>query len=180
MKAFSGIHGVTTSILRKANFCRWWMQVTSIAELANERGTRIPGNRLNGRWQSTSKLKFPNITKPPAKWWYWLRWCMRRTFIKHHRPARLHQYILLDKPLGAWYPTERYISYVFYRTESAAYAVADEGYQRYQRIGLTNVFQRDGSTNILPLDCHPISVRISPTKLWTNDDFQFHQQPSQP
>ena len=52
MKAFTLIPGISKAQLRKANFCRLWMRVITIADMCNICGTTIPGNRLNGKWQS--------------------------------------------------------------------------------------------------------------------------------
>lgn len=65
MSTFISIPGITKSKLAKANWCRIYMRIFTIAELSDERGDFIPGGRTNGNWRAKSTLVWPNITQPP-------------------------------------------------------------------------------------------------------------------
>ena len=76
MKAFSVIEGITQGKMDKANHCRMYMKCITIADLANEKGTTIPGSRMNGEWRAGSTLVWPRLPKPPSKYWEVFRWAI--------------------------------------------------------------------------------------------------------
>jgi hypothetical protein len=56
MQSLSRLPSVTKGELKKANLCRKWMRVITLAELASLDGRYIPANRFNGQWRATSNL----------------------------------------------------------------------------------------------------------------------------
>jgi ribonuclease HI len=143
--------------------------------LAHVRGDRIPGDRMNGKWQAKSSLEWPRLPNPPPKFWAAFRWCMRRTFLRHQRPRRLHQHIMLDTPLGAWLPRERHVEYDFYRTKDEAFNRNRRNFLRYNEPTASNLFFAAGTSDSVPEDAHPIDARFDAECLWTSQRYNVKQ-----
>ena len=68
MKAFSKIAGTKIRRLEMANCCRIYLRIITIADLANERGGQIPGNKMDGKWRvSIVYPRVVNATMPNTK-----------------------------------------------------------------------------------------------------------------
>ena len=61
MKAFTKIEGITTSKLEMANYCRLYSRIITIADLADERGDKITGSKMNGEWRAESTYQWPML-----------------------------------------------------------------------------------------------------------------------
>ena len=170
------LEGVTTSKMKKANFCRLYARVTTIAELTNERGDTIPGRRLTGDWRAETRIRWPRLPRPPPEYWKVFRWCVRKAFATGHRPGRLTMPIRLDTPLGAWLEVPRYQRYQFYRTQKHAYNRDGSGFLCY-RLRDRGVFLADGRVPTLPRAAHPIDARFNDAELWTIHPHRLRRAP---
>ena len=158
MLAILTIPGMTPSTAAKANYCRTLAKVITIAELANERGDAIPGNRMDGQWQAKSNLEWPNIPCPPKAYWAIFRRCIRQAFAKNRRPGRLCQPVRLDVPLGKWITATRHVQYKYYRTENSAYHRTESSIMQYNAVD-RGVFHVHGASADIPEEAHPIDAR---------------------
>jgi hypothetical protein len=80
MEALCMLPKVPRRQLQVANFCRKWMRVITIAELASIDGKYLPPDRFNGRWRAKSKLKWPRQPPPTAAMWTTFRQLIKRAF----------------------------------------------------------------------------------------------------
>eukprot|EP00956_Cyclotella_meneghiniana_P045670 scaffold379703_cov116-Cyclotella_meneghiniana.AAC.1 len=116
MKSLSRLPGVTKGELKKANLCRKWMRVITLAELASIDGKYIPANRFNGHWRAKSNLRWPRQPPPTKGMWDVFRRLVKRAFCSQYKQTLLQSNIQLDTALGDWYMTARHIQYDEYRT----------------------------------------------------------------
>ena len=167
MTAFIGIEGITLTRLIRANLCRLYPRIITIADLCNTRGTFIPGSRLDGRWRARSSLEWPVLNRPPAEFWRDFRWCIRRAFCMNTRPGRLTQPIPLDMTLGPWLPATRHIVHDFYRTSTTAHQRTATGFAHYN----------EPTHDDLPHDAHPIDACYDHDALWTSEGYSLRHEP---
>ncbi len=175
MKTFSTLDGITDGKLAKANWCRIYLRVITLANIASERGDVIPGDRMNGKWRAKSNLEWPDIPCPPSSYWSIFRWCMRKAFANTTRPGRLVKPVRLDRSLQSWLPVERHIEYQFYRTAHTAYNRNGSNYLTYTEPTERGLFFAHGTTTTLPIDSQPISARFDEECLWTNQQYDVER-----
>ena len=172
MKSFAGIEGITIPKLEKANYCRLYLRIITISDLADERGASIPGDRMDGKWRADSDLEWPLLPCPPANYWATFRWCIRKAFVTLRRPGRLNKKVLLDKPLGSWKDTDRHIQHQYYRTQGQAFNRWGDNFLQYKASINNKTFEADGITT-LPPQAMPIQARHSESELWTSEAYHM-------
>jgi hypothetical protein len=59
--------------------CLRWLRVITIADLADERGTEIPGGRLTGEWRAEPCFEWPHQPRPGKRAWATLSRTLRET-----------------------------------------------------------------------------------------------------
>ena len=173
MKAFANILGVTTSKLEKANFCRLYLRIITLADLASERGDTIPGNRMDGKWRAESTIQWPLLPCPPPNYWEAFRWCVRKAFVTQRRAGRLNKQVILDKPLGSWKDVDRHIQHQYYRTSGHAYNRNGLTFLRYKASINNRTFESDGEVQDLPIQAMPITARHNAHELWTKEAYHM-------
>ena len=84
-----------------------------VSELANEEGTAIQMDRLNGEWRAevVGEITFPGQPAPSKEHWANFRKCLRLTFCKSTSPYQRKGSYKLDTRLGGWFERERQIHY---------------------------------------------------------------------
>ena len=80
MEQFCMITGIKRAKLRQGNAVQLYLQVLTIADLADVAGTHIWDGMLDGDWQAGSDLQWPYQPKPPKAFWATFRWCLCHTF----------------------------------------------------------------------------------------------------
>ena len=179
MKTFANIPKVGKTRLERANYCRLYMRITTIADLSNIRGNTIPSGRLEGTWRAETNIRaWPTIPKPPPHFWDAFRWCVRHSIATKTNVLRRHKTIQLDTPLGAWFPTPRNTTYEYYRTFTTAYRRYNKGFLVYTEPTTGNIFTINKTTLRLPLEAHPIEANHDDTEIWTS--FQYNTLPKTP
>jgi hypothetical protein len=99
------MHSFTKSQLETINACRLFLQVNTLAEICNDRGTHILISAIKGTQDkqgyplihqySKSKLQWPYQPRPPQKAWYlWKKYLKQYTT---NSPT-----MRLVNPLGSW------------------------------------------------------------------------------
>jgi hypothetical protein len=155
MQALSRLPGVTTGELKKANLCRKWLKVITLAEIASIDGTKLPANQLNGKWRAKSTLRWPRQPAPTAAMWTVFRRLMKRAFCTKNRQTLIRCDVLLDRKLGKWINSTRHIEYDEYRTNKKYFIRQRDGFKRlYEKEG-SNYFIDDSTCEKLPLAAHP-------------------------
>jgi fructose-specific phosphotransferase system component IIB len=163
--------------LQVANFCRKWMRVITIAELASIDGKYLPPDRFNGRWRAKSKLKWPRQPPPTAAMWTTFRQLMKRAFCTKSKHYSTKIAVPLDTPLGPWLKNERHVQYRAYRTDRTIFIPSDEVYERYIENEHANYFTLDDekpTRNNIPPEAHPIETYISNEKLYSHHRYSYH------
>jgi hypothetical protein len=61
MRSFILIPGITENTLKLLNYVRLYLRVITLADIANEQGNMIPGQRFSGSWQAKSIITWPEI-----------------------------------------------------------------------------------------------------------------------
>eukprot|EP00956_Cyclotella_meneghiniana_P023204 scaffold44714_cov61-Cyclotella_meneghiniana.AAC.4 len=161
MKSLSRLPGVTKGKLKKANLCRKWIRVITVAELASIDGKYIPANRFNGHWRAKSNLHWPRQPPPTKGMWDVFRRLVKRAFCSQYKQTLLQSNIQLDTALGNWYITTRHIQYDKYRTRIKFFQRQNDGFQRYKEKDNTNYFIEDGHCEALPSAAHPAERTIT-------------------
>ena len=82
--------GATVGRLRIANELHIWLQVITVADLANVGGTCIPYGRLDGSWRNCSTLNWPDQPHPSEKMFGVFRGFLRKTFCTKPQRQPLH------------------------------------------------------------------------------------------
>ena len=179
MKAFSLDGKATHQQKLIANLCRVYLRVITIAELANEKGTMIPGNRMNGKWRAQSSLEWPDIPCPQKHHWRIFRMLVRRSF-SHTRRANsnLNAPVILDNSLGKWNIATRHIQYDHYRTSDQAFMRNGPVFQVYGGPTSSDIFFREGETASIPKHSIPISARYDGDEMWTNEKYDINVTPT--
>ena len=157
---------ISTNDKMKANFCRLYSRVITIADLASEKGTRIPGCRLDGRYRAPSSRHWPNVPKPPPAWWTVYRTAIRRAFASNSRATLVTTEIKLAVPLGKWFDSPRNITYEHHRNARHAYAAVGEVFYKYVATSPRH-FARNGTCNSLPPDVHPVTATHDENEYFT-------------
>ena len=80
MEVLLRLPGVKPTDLIKANMCRKWLRVITIAELASICSTKIPAKHFTGRWRAKSNLNWPNQPSPTSEMWTVFRRLIKRAF----------------------------------------------------------------------------------------------------
>ncbi|EED89738.1 predicted protein [Thalassiosira pseudonana CCMP1335] len=183
---------------RAINQCRIYLQVITIADLADSTGTFIPAGRLTGRWRAYSSLKWPRVAKPSKKAWAVFRRFLRCTFCQDHSPwAGVENSMELTEPLGKWFPVKRHVEFQCYRTSSRLYwrdtveRTSDDGDPEDDRCEDTIAIQvfTEGKTkgyfeyshdvDEVPLTAHPIAVHKLNDSIWTHRQYRPADLPVQ-
>ena len=162
--------------LEKANWCRLYLQIITISDLADEKGREIPGDRMDRKWQADSSLIWPTIPRPPANYWEAFCWYMYRAFTTTP-PQRLAQRATLRTTLGKWIPAVRHIRHPYYQTATEAFRRNGSTFQAYNEPTKALVFQANGLATKIPHDAHPISARFDDDCLWTSEPYSFRKGP---
>jgi hypothetical protein len=77
----------TTKRERKdVSSCLKYMGVVTLADLADEKGILIPGDRLIGAWRADSAFEWPHQPKPSKRAWAKFRWFLRETLCFNTSP----------------------------------------------------------------------------------------------
>jgi ribonuclease HI len=163
--------------LQVANFCRKWMRVITIAELASIDGRYLPPDRFNGRWRAKSKLKWPHQPPPTAAMWTTFRQLMKQAFCTKSKHYSTKIAVPLDTPLGPWLKNERHVQYKAYRTDQTIFILSDVVYERYIENEHANYFTLDAekpTRNNIPPEAHPIETYISNEKLYSHHHYLHH------
>ncbi|KAL3802447.1 hypothetical protein ACHAWO_004749 [Cyclotella atomus] len=155
MQALSRLPGVTPGELKKVNLCRKWLRVITLAEIASIDGTKIPANRMNGKWRAKSNLKWPRQPTPTASMWTVFRRLMKRAFCTKNKQTPIRCDVQLDRKLGNWINATRHIDYNEYRTNKKYFIRQSEGFKRLCEKDGTNYFVDNGECDRLPLAAHP-------------------------
>ena len=79
MAAFAAITGATTANIVKASWCRLYICVITIADLAHKHGRFIPSRRMTGSWRAQSPLNWPDIPQTAPEYFAAFQWCIYRT-----------------------------------------------------------------------------------------------------
>ena len=147
------------------------LRVISIADLMDPEVTTIPDRMLTDNWQAGTNLLWPDIPRPPKRYWATFRKCIHATFSTHaprYQPA--HFSIRLDKNLGPWHAVPQNTWYTCYKSDS----------QLILRQNNTNLIpimtalkvkgydHATGTTKILPLESHPITYQQIGQGVWTH------------
>jgi hypothetical protein len=144
MEALLLLSNVKKADLIKANLCRKWIRVITLAELAAICGTKIPANRFTGRWRAKSALNWPNQPPPTSDMRKVFRQLIKRAFCSgaKYYPARLD--VPLDTPLGSWLPSQRHIQHKFYRTSKTIFCRIDAtSFQQFTEDDNLSIFTPD-------------------------------------
>jgi hypothetical protein len=174
MQALSRLPGVTPGELKKANLCRKWMRVITLAEIASIDGTKIPATHLNGKWRAKSTLKWPRQPTPTTAMWTVFRRLMKRAFCSKNMQTLLRSDVPLDRTLGKWINATRHIEYNEYRTNKKYFKRQPEGFIRLCEKEGTNYFVDDGECNQLPLTAVPSESTTTPrNNLQPTHPYQF-------
>ena len=171
MLAFTNLPGITRKRLERANYWRVYLKIITVCDIADVTGHYIPAGRLYGGWQAKSTLNWPQISRPQKKCMHDFNWCFRKAFLHHGNVRNNRQQQKLRTPLGTWHNTAQHISHDIYMTPDHAYKKCPTGYQRYQRIDQTDIFDIDTIVPSIPDTAHPITAGSDETHLWTNQIF---------
>jgi hypothetical protein len=106
MRAFILIPGITENTLKLLNYVRLYLRVITLADIANEQGNMIPGQRFSGSWQAKSIITWPEIPCPPIKLLNLFRCFCQRTFGRTSDGKRRYNAITLKTKMGTWYKTK--------------------------------------------------------------------------
>jgi len=122
MEVFTNIQGMTPAKLAKINAVRQYLRVITVADLADEAGTHVRDNMLNGEWTAGTDYEWPNQECPPARDFGTFRAAFRKAFCSRVSGVlRAHMSLELDEPLGPWLPVERHTWWNAYRSKDAVY-----------------------------------------------------------
>ena len=102
MKTLSNLQGIKQSQLKKANLCRKWLKVITIAELASIDSCTIPPNRFNGTLRAKSTLEWHRQPPPTQAMWTIFRQMIKRAFCTKHKNVSTKLATPLDRQLGKW------------------------------------------------------------------------------
>jgi hypothetical protein len=143
METLCLLPGVTKRQLQKANHCRKWLRVITIAEVASIDGKTIPANRFTGRWRAKSNLNWQRQPMPTEGMWKTFRQLIKRAFCSKsgYFPTTLP--VPLDKPLGKWLNTTRHIEYNEYRTRTRIFIRDNNQFKHYIEQSNANYFAQD-------------------------------------
>jgi hypothetical protein len=176
MEVLLRLPGVKPTDLIKANMCRKWLRVITIAELASICGTKIPAKHFTGRWRAKSNLNWPNQPSPTPEMWTVFRRLIKRAFCSRAKyfPVRLD--VPLDSPLGAWLPSSRHIQHKYYRTSQTIFhRLSDNCYRRYTESDVPSLYFPSTVRHSLPPEAHPTEITASGDRL--QPIHQFHLPP---
>ena len=165
MEAFMERDGITTADYRKLNAVRIYLRVITIADLADESGTFIGCNALQGDWRAQSDFEWPDQPRPPDKWFTLFRRHIRETFCtrldeRHHKSNSMD----LDIPLGLWNQVPRNTWFECYRSPNALYRryTDESGQDRVQlmveRPRRSGHYRHEQDVDTVPLNSYPIKI----------------------
>jgi hypothetical protein len=142
--------------IRLINYCRFYLEATTVSDLCTASGTHLQINATNGSLplQSISKLSEPYLEFPgPLAWRAWRRFLL--TFSEPNGQ--------LFRPLGPWLlqasQLRRYWPFLFSPSRQILYKWCTDSYLPLHptRYRLFNPISPDRSMDI-PLDCLPIDA----------------------
>ena len=147
------------------------IRVITIADLADDEGTHIRDNMMNGAWRAGSDLEWPNQERPPKSWWTLFRKCIREAFsTRTPNYTRSHCSVELDSPLGKWYTVRRNTWWQAYKSQDGLYYRKPGQEEKLQVFHPTNngYYKYEEEVDEVPLACHPLSVQSVGDDLWTH------------
>ena len=162
MERFVNCPGITKAMLRKANNVRLYLRVITITDLTTPAGDAIANGMLTGSWQSGSDLEWPHQECPPKKHWAAFRKCLRMTFcqlVRRNQPAYFS--MILNEPLGKWYPVRRYAWWPTYKANDSVIYREDDGRLQVFKHQGSGFHIHDGELDELPLPAIPSHARSS-------------------
>ena len=172
---FISIQHITRAELCRANAVRLYLQVVTIADLADLMGTFVPSGMLTGDWQAGSDLKWPYQPLLPPSFWSSFRCCLRRSFCSRMPPMTwAHHSMNLNIPLGRWKLVRRNTWFSAYASESTIFwrREDDEVLHVMTRSKVDRLFDFSHTTMLLPLASHPIRVRQLDDLLWQLQEYR--------
>jgi len=117
----------------------------------------IPGGRLSGDFQASTKRQWPNLPRPPPTWWRVYRSAIRKAFAPNIRSRRLSTAIKLATPLGRWLNTPRNVISEHHRNSDEAFVVDGDTIHRYAAV-TQHHFKISGTVESIPDDAHPVTA----------------------
>ena len=181
MEAFLEIPGITRATLRRANAVRIYLRVVTIADITDIGGSFIPADTLGGTWQAGSDIKWPYQPLPPKGFWTTFRRCVRAAFCSR---SPMHQRAChsmnLDVTLGPWLPVRRNTWYTAYMAPGCLLRRNDDGplLSVMKRTEISGFYRFSHTTEILPVDSHPIRCQQTGDELWTQRPQNMLAQPA--
>jgi hypothetical protein len=162
----------TTKRERKdVSSCLKYMGVVTLADLADEKGILIPGDRLIGAWRADSAFEWPHQPKPSKRAWAKFRWFLRETLCFNTSPYQpIHAEMYLSQPLGKWFDVPRNVLYQCYRTENNLFW-REEGLIQMFTKHKAGFYRFDRTVDDIPPQCYPVSCQWVDNDLWTHKPF---------
>ena len=180
MEGFLAIPRVSRAQLRKANIVCIYLRVITIADLCDPTGTYIPSGMLSGEWRAGSDLLWPMQPQPPKSYFATFRRLLRCSFcrntpIHHHVSDSLN----LDTPLGKWLSVPRNTWFPVYRTQDNLFWRQKDDATLFvlEKSQTSGFYHFSHTTNLLPLDSHPIGYQQIGHTLWTQRPYRIQPKP---
>ena len=162
------------SVLRKANECRLWLRVITIAELASLNGKTVPMDRLQGKWRAQSSLHWPNQPTPSQSHWAAFRKCIRATFCCDASAWQRHGEYHLTQPLGAWVVAHRHVQHPFYITHNAIIMRSDNKLFHCSPTYMRGHYRKGPQIPDIPTPSHPTDAQQMAQGAWTHRRLSIH------
>jgi hypothetical protein len=172
MKALILSTNISEQTLRILNYVRLFLRVITIADIANEQGTIIPGQRFSGSWQAKSIITWPEIPKPPPKYLTMFRRYCQQIFGSTSDGKRRYNAITLKQPLGPWLKVPRHTLYDSYLTANHIYQCNGSTYKAYQQHN-NKTYQYSFTTTSIDSDHIPICAGYRDHESWTSSQFEI-------
>ena len=114
MESFLCLGDVSKADLVKANACRLFLRVITLADISTMDGRSICAHSISGTMRAPSKLNWPEQPRPPIGAFDVFRWLLKRAFCLKPKMTKITNDIPLDVKLGKWLKTDRHCVYPLY------------------------------------------------------------------
>jgi hypothetical protein len=154
-----------------------WLQVVTLADLANATGRFIPEGRLTGDWRAHSTLEWPHQPKPSEKAFALFRRFMRHTIcLETSHWQHLSNSMDISTPMGEWLDVDRHIVPSFGRYGNSIYCQEENIIMEFTGNGQNGIYKYQGDVEAIPTRVYPINCQlIDGDKVWTRKKFTLLQ-----
>jgi hypothetical protein len=158
--------------------CLRWLRVPTIADIADERGTEIPGGHLTGEWRAEPCFEWPHQPRPGKRAWAMLCCTLRETLCFKTSPWQpTNAAMKLSHPLGPWLEVLRHVQYQCYQNDKCLFWREEDMIQMFRQQGRIGFFRYVGEVDSIPPRTHPQSCVWADQSLWTQRTFNLQNPP---